>query len=496
MRIEEVLFRSVLCFIVFIGAIELSGQDQMDDRLIDSLINVGAFPMALADENRRIMTQATRDRTILYSYQSSRQGKPGGIDFFSASGPIYYTYPSFERLNGYVTSIIPTVHVALSYPYTRFYPGETYPSFCVQYAVRNFGDTTNWNMSDFMVNLLIEDEESNFVLNEHFGRVPLNKSPEGFASTVKHEVGYGKGNQVTIWSHVTPKNYFYTIEVLDRKKEPYEYISGKIGFRSVAVRQGEVILNKSSIRLKAAGFDPLNSSSDLSMVDRLRVLKCANFNAIVLKKPATTELLDWCDSNGLYVVQDLNSDAFPDLDGLLQYFVDVKDHPSLILWNDTGLESETLRIFKRLEFDRPILKNFNAFQIFVEDWFLLQPEEQLELKDELQPFAFYYLPQEAVLKMSLKDGFRFLENLTIEWVISDSMAVPIRSGTMALPPFLKGQAAVSLPEDAKAFSEGEFRYDFKISVNKDCYPYDYGHVVGEGSFRFLRREDKLIYETD
>lgn len=461
---------------------------QADFRLIDSLITAGVFPMVpsqLVDTADVVHDNGS----LIYSY------KPLNVNYFAGKGPYHFTYPFFfKTLTGRINTFIPRIHVALNYPYTHFYQGEKFASFGFEQTIKNFGDTTDWHMEDVRAKLTILNSTNDTVLHRNFDWQPPSKSTEGFHDMIIHQIGYNKKESVITWSPSSPAVYSYVIEVSARNKAPYEFFHGKVGIRSVRMRNDKFILNGSEASLKAAHFQ-INSSKKEKITERLRQLKLNNFNTIILSQLATQELLDWCDANGLYVVQNLSDSSFSSLDVMLQYFVDTKDHPSLILWNDTGLHTGLLNILKRLDVYRPIATNFKSFQFFEADWFALNPEEQFKIKQDLQCFEFYYIPGTSLLTVSQKEKFRFHDRLNVHWNISDTTKV-IRSGIQRVPDFNNKKTEVKLPEEVQSLIGGEYSYTFELALDRDSYPYLKGDVVGMSKFSFHMQNGKLSYSRD
>jgi len=299
---------------------------------------------------------------------------------------------------------------------------------------------------------------------------------------------------VQLWSANTPEVYPYTIEILTRNGTPYEFFSDTIGFRKVRLIDGTIILNNSKLIMKAVRLKA-GKLFDEGLKNNLRAIKTNHFNTIVLSEPASEGLLNWCDTTGLYVVQVLTDHSFPNLDHVLQYFMKVRNHPSLILWDAHDLDERTVNILRRLDANRPITKNFRSFEILIDDWLAVGPPEQFRLKTKLQPIEFYYVPGTAIMNITLTDGLRFLEHLNLTWTIKDSIDV-IQSGVISNLKFSNGRCEVRLPEVLKKFSNGEFVYTFNLVFPTDLYPYYKSEAVGLCEFSFRNKNDTLIYQRD
>ena len=154
-----------------------------------------------------------------------------------------------------------------------------------------------------------------------------------------------------LWTAETPVIYSAKITLGADKNENYALVQ-KFGFRSIEIRQGDgIYLNGTKIKMKGINrhaFWPetgrcLNNQINL---DDVKLIKSMNMNAIRCSHyPPDQVFLDYCDSLGLYVLDELAGwqNAYATAPGrkLVKELV-VRDvnHPSIIFW-DNGNEGGT-----------------------------------------------------------------------------------------------------------------------------------------------------------
>ena len=161
----------------------------------------------------------------------------------------------------------------------------------------------------------------------------------------------GKVADPATWTAETPNRYSVRVSLRDGKNEIYT-ITEKFGFRTIEIRQGDgIYLNGTKIKMKGINrhaFWPetgrcLNNKINL---DDVKLIKSMNMNAIRCSHyPPDQVFLDYCDSLGLYVLDELAGwqNAYATAPGakLVKELV-IRDvnHPSIIFW-DNGNEGGT-----------------------------------------------------------------------------------------------------------------------------------------------------------
>ncbi len=160
-----------------------------------------------------------------------------------------------------------------------------------------------------------------------------------------------KVDHPSTWSAETPELYTVNVFLNNGRKELYK-TSQKFGFRTIEIRQGDgIYLNGVKIKMKGINrhaFWPetgrcLNDQINLADV---KLIRSMNMNAIRCSHyPPDRIFLDYCDSLGLYVLDELagwqNSYATAPGEKLVREMV-IRDvnHPSVIFW-DNGNEGGT-----------------------------------------------------------------------------------------------------------------------------------------------------------
>ncbi|MCD6347404.1 MAG: DUF4981 domain-containing protein, partial [Bacteroidales bacterium] len=161
---------------------------------------------------------------------------------------------------------------------------------------------------------------------------------------------------VTPWSAEHPYLYTLRITLLDNNAKTIEESSLKIGFRSVEIKNGLLLLNGQRITLKGVNTheaDPETGhvvSSDLMLTD-IRMWKENNINAVRLSHyPRASRFYELCDEYGIYVVDEANIESHgmyygkyslaknpvwekAHVDRMVRLVERDKNHPSVIIWS-------------------------------------------------------------------------------------------------------------------------------------------------------------------
>lgn len=182
----------------------------------------------------------------------------------------------------------------------------------------------------------------------------------------------GKIPGITPWSAENPKLYEVEYELLDPEGKPVEITSQRIGFRSVAVKGKEFLVNGKPVIFYGVNRHDFNRetgrvlSRELMRQDLLE-LKRWNFNAVRTSHyPNDPIFLDLCDELGFYVIDEANieshafQDSICDDQKYLNAFVDriarlaQRDihHPSVVAWSlgnesGSGLNHEAAAAYLR-----------------------------------------------------------------------------------------------------------------------------------------------------
>ncbi len=117
------------------------------------------------------------------------------------------------------------------------------------------------------------------------------------------------------WSAEHPNLYTLLIETKDIKGKTLEVITSKIGFRSVEIKQGLLLVNGQRITLKgvnAQETDPETGHvmSEEMILKDIQLWKENNINAVRLSHyPRGRRFYELCDEHGIYVVDEANIES-------------------------------------------------------------------------------------------------------------------------------------------------------------------------------------------
>lgn len=174
----------------------------------------------------------------------------------------------------------------------------------------------------------------------------------GASSSIAFKAGV---DQVKQWSAEHPNLYTLVIETRD-EGGLQEVTSRNIGFRSVEIKNGLLLVNGKQITLKgvnAQEADPETGhvmSEDLIMED-IRLWKENNINAVRLSHyPRGRRFYELCDEHGIYVVDEANIESHgmyygkyslakkpswekAHVDRMVRMVERDKNHPSVIIWS-------------------------------------------------------------------------------------------------------------------------------------------------------------------
>ena len=182
------------------------------------------------------------------------------------------------------------------------------------------------------------------------------------------------------WSAEVPNLYTLVVTLRDTAGKFVEATSQRIGFRTVEIKGGQLLVNGQAIEIRGVNrhdHDPVLGKT-VTMEDSLtdiRLLKQFNFNAIRTSHyPNDESWLDLCDEYGLYVVGETNIEAHANYhticgdEAFRHQFVDRgsrmvvrdKNHPAVIYWslgNESGYaenHDEMVRWIRDFDDTRPI----------------------------------------------------------------------------------------------------------------------------------------------
>ena len=176
-------------------------------------------------------------------------------------------------------------------------------------------------------------------------------------------------NQVKPWSAEHPNLYTLVLQLGDKKENTQDVTSIKMGFRTVEIKQGLLLLNGQRITLKGVNTqeaDPETGhimSEDMIMKD-ITLWKENNINAVRLSHyPRGRKFYELCDQYGIYVVDEANIESHgmyygkyslaknekwekAHIDRMLRMVKRDKNHPSVIIWSLGNEAGNGVNFFK------------------------------------------------------------------------------------------------------------------------------------------------------
>jgi len=190
---------------------------------------------------------------------------------------------------------------------------------------------------------------------------------EDLPVTIKQGTGYVTSKaiikNIQSWSAEKPYLYNLTMTLLNDQGDILEIIHRKLGFRSVELRHGLVLINGKAVKFRGVNmheFHPENGYvvDDKTLLKDIKLLKAGNFNAVRTSHyPQPPGFYEMADQYGLYVVDEANLETHlyrynPDfaparklewakqmLDRTIRMVERDKNHPSVVFWspgNETG----------------------------------------------------------------------------------------------------------------------------------------------------------------
>lgn len=187
-----------------------------------------------------------------------------------------------------------------------------------------------------------------------------NKTTVDFSATLPN---------VKQWSAEHPNLYTLLIETKDAKRKTLEVTKSRIGFRSIEIKQGLLLVNGQRITLKGVNTQEANPetghvvSEELIMKD-IRLWKENNINAVRLSHyPQQRRFYELCDEYGLYVVDEANIESHgmyygkyslakipsweqAHVDRMVRMVERDKNHPSVIIWSMGNEAGNGVNFFK------------------------------------------------------------------------------------------------------------------------------------------------------
>ena len=190
-----------------------------------------------------------------------------------------------------------------------------------------------------MVEAMLLDPTGREVLRESFA--PVTGGNDSGPSMLARQV-----ERPLLWSAETPHLYTLLLTTKDAAGKVLEVVPWKVGFRSVEIRDGHLLVNGQPVLLRGVNrheIDPDRGHvmTREGMLEDIRLMKANNINAVrTCHYPNTPEWYALCDEYGLYVVDEANIESHG-----IGYAEDktLSNQPS---WGPAHLD-RTIRMFER-----------------------------------------------------------------------------------------------------------------------------------------------------
>ena len=209
----------------------------------------------------------------------------------------------------------------------------------------------------------VSSDKDGKVISSEEKKVKINKSSDTsttFEATIPN---------VKPWSAEHPNLYTLIIETKDSEGKTIEVTNRKIGFRSVEIKNGLLLVNGQRITLKGVNTqetDPETGhvmSEEMIMKD-IKLWKENNINAVRLSHyPRARRFYELCDEYGLYVVDEANIESHgmyygkyslaknpswenAHVDRMVRMVERDKNHPSVIIWSMGNEAGNGINFFK------------------------------------------------------------------------------------------------------------------------------------------------------
>lgn len=218
---------------------------------------------------------------------------------------------------------------------------------------KNKDITLLYRVLDANKNIILSDVKSLYVKNDQITSVH-------FQATIP------KAKQ---WSAEHPNLYTLIIETKNDKGELLETTSSKIGFRSVEIKNGLLLINGQRITLKGVNTQETDPETGHVMSEELilkdiRLWKENNINAVRLSHyPRERRFYELCDFYGLYVVDEANIESHgmyygehslakksawenAHVDRMVRMVKRDRNHPSVVIWSMGNEAGNGINFFK------------------------------------------------------------------------------------------------------------------------------------------------------
>ncbi|HUM34437.1 MAG TPA: glycoside hydrolase family 2 TIM barrel-domain containing protein, partial [Candidatus Saccharicenans sp.] len=156
------------------------------------------------------------------------------------------------------------------------------------------------------VNLFDGDSQPVFYKEIAFTLTPGAKKTISFSDKIE---------DVLHWTAETPHLYRLALELLDNNNRPLEALTTMVGFRTVAIKNGQLLINSQPVYFKGVNrheTDPWTGQviSEESMIRDIKLMKQNNINAVrTCHYPDDPRWYELCDYYGIYLIDEANIES-------------------------------------------------------------------------------------------------------------------------------------------------------------------------------------------
>ena len=282
------------------------------------------------------------------------------VKVYRFSNGSYFECQDFWRLSGIEREVM-----VYSKPTLNIYDYEVHAGLDKNYQNGTFSIKvrlqSKTNKIQKNCSLLVDagrlDEDALFSVNQLLNDVDFTLAEDGYYyADVELSVDSEEIGKVLPWSAETPNLYQMRIELMDRKSRAIEQLFWPIGFRTVEIKDGKLMVNGQYILIKGVNrheHDPYTGHviSGESMEEDVMLMKRMNINTVrTCHYPDDPYWYYLCDCYGLYVWDEANCESHAQGYGEKSLAKDPqyrdkiwsrnrnmlerdKNHPSVIMWS-------------------------------------------------------------------------------------------------------------------------------------------------------------------
>lgn len=193
----------------------------------------------------------------------------------------------------------------------------------------------------------------------------------------------GSISNPALWNAETPHLYTLQVIIKDGNGDVLEDIKQKVGFRTVEIKEGQLLVNGQPILIKGTDRHEIDPDGGYvmttkRMIEDIKLMKKFNINAVRTSHyPNDPRWYDLCDSLGLYLVAEANLEShgmgygkeslahrtdlyLPHIERNQHNVFVLKNHPSIITWsmgNEAGMGVNFEKVYdwiKQYDATRPV----------------------------------------------------------------------------------------------------------------------------------------------